>query len=56
MGGQPFSGILCIICAEAVDLTVDLVADENGKAMHQDCYVRRTTTGQVHPSVATMND
>jgi hypothetical protein len=35
MGGHPFPEIPCRICAERVDLTVDLYADESGKAVHQ---------------------
>jgi hypothetical protein len=41
MGGHPFLEIPCKICAQPVDLTVDLSADENGKAVHEDCYVKR---------------
>ena len=39
MGGHPFPEIPCIICAKAIDLSVDLCADENGKAVHDNCYV-----------------
>jgi hypothetical protein len=41
MGGHPFSAIPCTICTKPVDLTVDLSADENGTAVHTDCYVKR---------------
>ena len=41
MGGYPFSEIPCSICTRPVDLTVDLAADENGTAVHTDCYVKR---------------
>jgi hypothetical protein len=40
MGGHPFSVLHCAICAEPIDLTADLSADENGKAVHEDCYVK----------------
>jgi hypothetical protein len=43
MGGHPFSEISCIICSKLLDLTVDLSADENGKAVHEACYVGRIT-------------
>jgi hypothetical protein len=43
MGGQSISVLHCAICAEPVDLTVDLSADENGEAMHEDCYVKRVS-------------
>lgn len=48
MGGHPFSEIPCAICARSVDLIVDLYADENGKIVHEDCYVTHITssTGQ----------
>ena len=44
MGGHPFPEIPCIICAKPVDLTVDLSADESGRAVHTDCYVQHLTT------------
>jgi hypothetical protein len=43
MGGHPFIVLHCAICSEPVDLTVDVSADENGKGVHEDCYVRRVT-------------
>jgi hypothetical protein len=42
MGGHPFAEIPCIICSKPVDLTVDLIADENGGPVHEHCYVNRT--------------
>jgi hypothetical protein len=44
MGGHSFQGIPCTICAKPVDLTVDLSADEYGKAVHENCYVKRITS------------
>jgi len=41
--GSPISVLHCAICAEPVDLTADLSADENGKAVHEDCYVKRVS-------------
>jgi hypothetical protein len=29
---------LCAVCSKSVDLTIDLNADERGKAVHQQCY------------------
>ena len=46
MGGQPFPEISCILCNKPVDLKVDLSADENGKAVHTECYVQRITNPQ----------
>jgi hypothetical protein len=46
MGGHPFPEIPCTICRKPVNLTVDLWADENGKAVHEQCYVTRITHKQ----------
>jgi hypothetical protein len=54
MGGHPFPEIPCIICAKAVDLTVDLYADENGDAMHEDCYVKHITSSRRNPPATLM--
>jgi hypothetical protein len=56
MGGHPFSEIPCKICAKPVDLAVDLFADENGKAVHEDCYVKRITSVQSNPPAIFMAD
>jgi hypothetical protein len=50
MGGQPFPEISCLLCSKPVDLKVDLSADENGKAVHTECYVQRITNPQGSPS------
>jgi hypothetical protein len=55
MGGLPLPEIPCKICAKPVDLTVDLFADENGKAVHANCYFQRITTSHAHPAVAQSN-
>jgi hypothetical protein len=41
MGRHPVPEISCIICSEPLDLRIDLSADENGKAVHSQCYVNR---------------
>jgi hypothetical protein len=41
MGGHPFPEIPCILCSKPVDLQANLCADENGKPVHEDCYVSR---------------
>ena len=56
MGGHPFPPISCEICSAQVDLSVDLSADENGKAVHEHCYIKRVTTLHSLPTVATMTD
>jgi hypothetical protein len=53
MGGQSLSEISCILCSKPVDLRTDLTADENGKAVHEDCYVQRITN-QRDNSPATL--
>jgi hypothetical protein len=40
MGGHPFPDIPCKLCSKSLDLSVDLSADENGKAVHEECYVK----------------
>jgi hypothetical protein len=44
MGGHLFSEMPCAIRSKPLDLTVNLSADENGKAVHEDCYVQRITS------------
>jgi hypothetical protein len=51
MGGHPFSVFHCVICIDPVDLTVDLSADENGQAVHEECYVKRITAPRRELSV-----
>lgn len=47
---------LCILCNEAVDLRVDLCADENGKSIHEDCYVKRITNRFGNPGTTAISD
>ncbi len=53
MGGHPFPEISCAICTRSVDLKVDLNADENGKSVHEECYVKHITSSRNNPP-ATM--
>jgi hypothetical protein len=46
MGGHPFPDITCKLCSKPVDLSVDLSADENGKAVHEECYVKHITSSR----------
>jgi hypothetical protein len=41
--------LLCRICHEPVSLKSDTVTDENGNAVHEDCYVKEIT-GQDDPA------
>jgi hypothetical protein len=34
---------LCALCNKSLDLTTDVNTDEAGKAVHEDCYVRKIT-------------
>jgi hypothetical protein len=36
---------LCVLCTKSVDLTIDLNADENGQAVHEQCYVNKIRGG-----------
>ena len=53
MGGHPFPDIPCKLCSKPVDLSVDLSADENGKAVHEECYVKQITSSHSNMT-ATM--
>jgi hypothetical protein len=35
------SQILCRICGQPVELTLDIATDEGGQAVHEMCYVKR---------------
>jgi hypothetical protein len=41
-------GIVCCICAEEIPLEVSK-ANERGEAVHEECYVRSTTSGLRPP-------
>ena len=44
MKSRPFPEIPCVICSKPVNLQTELCADENGKAVHEDCYVKQITS------------
>ena len=50
MGGRPFPEVHCVICGQALDLRKDLCADENGKALHTDCYLKHMRGSHDDPS------
>ncbi len=54
MGGHPFPEIPCTICSKPVDLTVDLFADEHGKSIHEDCYVKHLASVSHLPTNTNM--
>ncbi len=54
MGGHPFPDIPCTLCGKPVDLSADLSADETGKAVHEECYVKHITSSRGNMT-ATMD-
>jgi len=46
---QMNSSYICPICKEPVDLAQDQYADENGKVMHEKCYVQRLMSSRNDP-------
>ncbi len=46
MSSSPFPEVLCVLCDRPVDLQKDLCADENGQAVHSECYVRHIAVAQ----------
>jgi hypothetical protein len=56
MGSHPFPEISYVLCSKTLDLQVDLCADENGKAINEDSYVKRITTHQGVTSVTALSD
>jgi hypothetical protein len=55
MGGHT-PQVPCNICSKPVDLSVDLCADEEGKAIHEDCYVKHVTSSGNNPLTTVMAD
>jgi hypothetical protein len=51
MASRPYPEISCILCRKPVDLRTDLCADENGKAIHEDCYVTHVTSNRGDPKL-----
>jgi len=56
MGSRPFPEIPCALCSNPVKLISDLSADENGKAVHEECYVKRITSSSSSPAAAIIDD
>lgn len=51
MFSRPFPEIPCANCRRPIDLQTDLCADENGKAAHADCYIKRITSARLVPGM-----
>jgi len=56
MGSRPSPEIRCALCSKSVDLGIDLCADENGKAVHEECYVQRITSSSSNPAAVMIGD
>jgi hypothetical protein len=56
MGSRPFPEIACALCRNPVSLISDLCADENGKAVHEECYVQQVTRPSSNPAAAVAAD
>lgn len=48
--------IRCALCSKAVDLGIDLCADEHGAAVHEECYVQRITSPSSNPAARMIAD
>jgi hypothetical protein len=48
MGSRPFPEIPCALCSKPLELQTDLCADENGTAVHEDCYVSRLISSHTN--------
>jgi hypothetical protein len=48
MDSCSFPEMSCVLCRESVDLRTDLCTDENGKAIHEDCYLKHSTSNEGH--------
>jgi hypothetical protein len=56
MRDYPFPDIPCVICSQPLNLRIDLFADENGKAVHEDCYVERIMSSSRNLASTVMAD
>jgi hypothetical protein len=44
--------ISCSVCSKPVDLRFDLCTDEDGQAVHEECYVSRLLAEHANQTVA----
>ena len=56
MDGEKTTGILCRICNKPVGLTFDTDVDQDGKAVHELCYVREVTNQNCSNWQSLYND
>jgi hypothetical protein len=43
------SSLTCALCHQPINLDRDRYADENGKIVHEDCYVKRLMSPRQDP-------
>ena len=54
---SPFPEISCMLCSRPVNLQTDLCTDDNGQAVHENCYVNSLLAAPaVHPVVEKLFD
>jgi hypothetical protein len=53
MADSTDSSFTCHICGKPIRLETDIYTDEEGKAVHQECYARKTTK-KTNPSSPQM--
>jgi hypothetical protein len=41
--------VICRICSKPLKLGIDTAADEEGKALHETCYVKQVTDAPRNP-------
>ena len=52
-----FPEIACMLCSSPVNLQTDLCTDENGQAVHENCYVNRLLAAPAgHPVAEKLFD
>ena len=56
MGGHPVEEIRCQLCSKSIDLNTDLSDDENGKGVHEQCYVRQSRRPILMPLGLQISD
>jgi hypothetical protein len=51
MAGNGDFQVTCRICNKPLKLGIDTAADEDGKALHETCYVKQITDAPRNPPV-----
>ena len=53
MADHPSPKISCILCGKPVNLSADLIADEKGRIVHEQCYVNRVVLHKWAPFLSS---